>query len=479
MMHQLTTVRKYIFLILVAWITIWGCPSAAMAADVSAGTDKTLPPVYKAFPEISPQVLDAAFWIGRLGDPDKILMSEEQITRFNQVNCTRSKSVEDIWNAGESISREDLLQLIAGVSEPRAAYRYSEKGKRLDSKDFESFSANIDFKGLPETMTVQYGMTIRRTGMRAYPTYKKALKQKGALGFDHLIISAVYVAEPMLILAKSIDRRWLFVQTDTVRGWIPEMDIAYGNRQDILDYMRRKPFVIITSPFAWVTLIDHQSNSDPHIRLDMGIRLPLADETALHREHYAAVVLPLRNGEGKLSFAGRAYIPMNDIHSGYLPYTRANIIRQAFMFHGESYGWGGSGNSRDCSAFLSDIYRTFGIVIPRNSIDQAFDSIGLTYSFSNLASMEDRLHLLDLLSMYAPFPIYKPGHAMLYLGSYKGRHYVIHDAAGFYTLNRKGKPVRSRIMKVVVFPLEIMHDANGKTFPDAVHTARVFIHNGQ
>ncbi|MGD0277073.1 MAG: SH3 domain-containing protein [Syntrophales bacterium] len=469
------TVRKYIFLLLFAWITIWGFSSIAVAADVSVPKLS----VYKAFPDISPQVLDASFWIKRLAEPEKILMTEEQIARFNQANCTRTKSVEDIWNTGESISREELLRLIAGVSEPRTAYRYSEKGKRLDSKDFESFAANIDIKGLPESIRVQYGMSVRRTIMRAYPTNKKAMKQKGALGFDHLIESAVYVAEPMLILAESLDRRWLFVQTATVRGWIPETDIAYGNRQEIMDYTRRKPFVIVTSPFVAVTLIDHQAGSDLHIRLDMGIRLPLAVETGLYHEHDAVVVLPLRNEKGRLSFAGRSYISMKDVHPGYLPYTRANIIRQAFMMHGESYGWGGSGNARDCSAFLSDIYKTFGIMVPRNSIDQAFDSVGLTYDFSNLTSMKDRLRLFDSLSAYAPFPIYKPGHAMLYLGSYNGRHYVIHDASGFYTLNRKGKPVRSRIMKVVVFPLEIMHDIDGKAFPDAVRTVREFIYNGQ
>jgi hypothetical protein len=286
----------------------------------------------------------------------------------------------------------------------------------------------------------------------------------------------VYAAEPMQILAKSLDRQWLFVQTATVRGWIPEIDVAYGNRQDILDYARREPFVVITSPFAVVQLIDHQADAYAHIRLDMGIRLPLADEPGLRREHYVTVVLPLMNKEGKLLFAGRAYIPLVDVHHGYLPYTRANIIRQAFLFHGEPYGWGGSKNARDCSAFLSDIYRTFGIILPRNTNDQAFESLGFTYNFSKLASTEERLRLLDSLSAHTPFPIYKPGHAMLYLGSYEGKHYIIHDAAGFYTLNSSGKPVRKRIMQVIVSPMEMMRESDGTILPDDIHTARDFIY---
>jgi len=438
--------------------------------------ETVLPQAYRAFPDIPPSVLDPSFWIGRLTDPHRVLMSEGQIAQFNRANSAHGKSLEDIWNVAETIPREDLISLITEVSRPRAAYRYDERGKRLTRKDIEAFAANIDMKSLPERVTVQYGMTLRRTVMRAYPTNKKALKEKGALSFDHLITSAVYAAEPMQILAKSLDHQWLFVQTATVRGWVPAMDVAYGNKQDVLDYARREPFVVVTSPFVLVPLIDRQGEANAHIRLDMGIRLPLADDPGLRREHYVTAALPLMNKEGQLSFAGRAHIPLADVHHGYLPYTRANIIRQAFLLHGEPYGWGGSKNARDCSAFLSDIYRTFGIILPRNTDDQAFESLGLTYNFSKLASTDERLRLLDSLSVHTPFPLYKPGHAMLYLGSYEGKHYVIHDAAGFYTLNASGRPVRKRIMQVIISPMESMRESDGTLFPDHIHTARDFVY---
>ena len=55
----------------------------------------------------------------------------------------------------------------------------------------------------------------------------------------------------------------------------------------------------------------------------------------------------------------------------YLPLTRANLLRQGFKFLGERYGWGHSYNARDCSGFVSEVYRSFGVQLPRNTRDQA------------------------------------------------------------------------------------------------------------
>src|SRR3546814_6380766 len=69
-----------------------------------------------------------------------------------------------------------------------------------------------------------------------------------------------------------------------------------------------------------------------------------------------------------------------DSASDYLPLTRANIIRQGFRFLGERYGWGHGYNGRDCSGFVSEVYRSMGVQLPRNTSDQsvspALDQLG-------------------------------------------------------------------------------------------------------
>jgi len=56
---------------------------------------------------------------------------------------------------------------------------------------------------------------------------------------------------------------------------------------------------------------------------------------------------------------------------GPVPATRANVLRQAFAFLGERYGWGHDFGARDCSGFVCDVYRSLGILLPRNTRDQA------------------------------------------------------------------------------------------------------------
>ena len=60
-----------------------------------------------------------------------------------------------------------------------------------------------------------------------------------------------------------------------------------------------------------------------------------------------------------------------DAAADYLPLNRANLLRQGFKFLGERYGWGHSYNARDCSGFVSEVYRSFGVQLPRNTRDQA------------------------------------------------------------------------------------------------------------
>ena len=60
-----------------------------------------------------------------------------------------------------------------------------------------------------------------------------------------------------------------------------------------------------------------------------------------------------------------------DVHQGYLDFTQAGIITQAFKCLGDRYGWGGMLKSPDCSAYALNVYRCFGLNIPRNTTWQS------------------------------------------------------------------------------------------------------------
>ena len=59
------------------------------------------------------------------------------------------------------------------------------------------------------------------------------------------------------------------------------------------------------------------------------------------------------------------------MHAGFLPFTKANISKVAFSALGNTYGWGGSLNSDDCSGYMRNVYKCFGMELARNTTWQS------------------------------------------------------------------------------------------------------------
>ena len=106
------------------------------------------------------------------------------------------------------------------------------------------------------------------------------------------------------------------------------------------------------------------------LQLDMGVRLPLRRTPRPTSRSTASIPipswivdLPVRERERRAAHSRPRCCRSNaDTAADYLPLTRANLIRQAFKFLGERYGWGHAYNGRDCSGFVSEVYRSMGVL---------------------------------------------------------------------------------------------------------------------
>jgi cell wall-associated NlpC family hydrolase len=209
----------------------------------------------------------------------------------------------------------------------------------------------------------------------------------------------------------------------------------------------------------------------------MGVRLPLADPDTLsqnvdgqnpHASH--AVRLPVRSENGELGFRTALIARSQDISLGYLPFTRRNIIQQAFKFLGERYGWGHSYNARDCTGLVSEVYRTVGIFLPRNSSQQGNSPIGENIRFAPDDSAEEKLKTLT--SADVGDLLYSTGHVMLYLGTMDGQPYVIHDLSGSGGVGEDGKYEEDAINGVSVTPLSPMHVSQAFTYLEKMYAIK-------
>ena len=230
------------------------------------------------------------------------------------------------------------------------------------------------------------------------------------------------VGWPVYILSERGDR--YEVQCHHYYGWVLKTCIAKTTDLDL--------WLSFANPSDFVVIIDKNYTVNNQF-LDMSCKLPYIGETGSAYK----VKLPTRNSStGMLSSTSSYTIPFDKGSHGYLPYTKNNVVIQAFKVLGLTYGWGGINNLTDCSGYVGDIYRCFGFIFPRDTGEQCV-SVGL--HVLNVSGNSDSVKSSKLDQYESPYPIYMSGHVVLYLGKLSGTRYIIHQngtdkAVGYGTL---------------------------------------------
>ena len=130
--------------------------------------------------------------------------------------------------------------------------------------------------------------------------------------------------------------------------------------------------------------------------------------------------IPIKDGLLQLPFYDgkslniKTHPPKEGCHTGYLPFSRQNVLSQAIKFLETPYDWGEKNGGLDCSSLIMYSFASCGITLPRQSIEQA----KITFPVS-VFDVEDAL-----ISLPGDI-IYMPGHVMLSLG---GKN-IIHASA--------------------------------------------------
>src|SRR3546814_10411590 len=107
--------------------------------------------------------------------------------------------------------------------------------------------------------------------------------------------------------------------------------------------------------------------------------------------------------------------------------------------------------TRDCSGFVSEIYRSFGVQLPRNTSAQSVSPALNRLAFDAGDSRDKRMEAASGLQVGDL--VYIPGHVMMVIGHDNGMPYVIHDTNGGSWLGPDGTLVRGRLNGVSVTPL--------------------------
>ena len=331
---------------------------------------------------------------------DEAMMTFTEINEYNQYMMEHTKALYDLESMTE-LSKEEILSMIQKYQLPDSPYN---DGILITQDDRYQIINNLNLDKVTSITEMKKGIIINKTNLKSFPTHISFHSSLEST-FDMIQESELAVNSKVLILHESKDHKWNFVISNIYAGWVLKEDIAEVNDYNEFDSDR---FVVITTPFLEVdgTL------------LTMGVRLPYFG----HRDGRYEVYLPTSQ-DGYLK-TKRVFIDEKYLNVGYLPYTKENLVKQAFKYEGVKYRWGGKGYGVDCSSFVSNVYLTFGIQLARNTGDQE-ESLKDVQMIGTLSNQEK----LNQLKEHEFALMYQPGHVMLYLGYENGTHKMIHANA--------------------------------------------------
>lgn len=387
------------------------------------------------------KLINPEFWISVTGKANEVILNGEQIKAFNLRVAEKSPSMEDLLKYPDTVDGEKLRQIISGVN-VLSGQLYC-NGVIFTDREKEDLIKELNLGGLSGTFPVRYGVSVRRSNLRALPMAEGLFETADDIYFDNLQETAVDPSEPLLILHTSGSGKFFYVQMYNCRGWIAVADVSVTDRTHWLDYALPDKFLSVLARNFFIR------SEGENILYQMGSRLLVKDK------YFSAfiVLIPRRGADGTL-FEDKQLIFVNNenVHYGYMPYTRANLIRESMKFYGAPYGWGGLLESEDCSGLVNDVYRVFGIYLPRNSGQQA-RTAGVNIPFQGLNAPQRYNIIAEMVS--AGDVLCMKGHVMIYLGQADGVPYAVHSLGSHTIHHADGSKEKQRIMKVVVSDLSL------------------------
>jgi len=416
--------------------------------------------------------LTPQYWAARLPTADALILDRAQIQAQNARMRADDASIHDLRALPAQLPRAQVLAAVQALSKWPEKTLYGVDGKALGAAQRTASLDNLALAAIPAQRALQYGLVTHRAALRTFPTSLRVFTTQGDTDIDRFQESALFPGDAVAVLHESADGQWLFVTSERYAAWIEKRFVGIGDAATVLGYGQHGPYRVITGATAFTAYTPEEPRVS-RLQLDMGVRLPvLADwppGTPVNgQQAHAGYVLqlPVRNDDGRLALVPALLPRAQDSAADYLPLTPRTLLTQAFKFLGERYGWGHDYDTRDCSGFVSEIYRSVGVLMPRNTSAQAVSPALDRIAFTGKDSKARRTTAVNQLQVGDL--VYIPGHVMMAIGHVDGRTWVIHDTAGGSWSGPDGTRVQAHLNGVSVTPLEPMMASDTVSYIDRI-----------
>lgn len=398
----------------------------------------------------------ADYWVKRNPQGEAEYLTREEIAAANQEMRAKSASLTDLASYPRTVEGAALKELILDAQqdfreEAGPGEHYDKGGKPILQADYNLAKANCNLEAIPARTDIRYGVLTRRTDMRLLPTEKYYFDDPSFQHYDDLQGTALDPCEPVLVMHESRDGRFAFVVGRFYKGWVSMENIGFADRAAWERYVSPQDFLVVVDHKKKVQVKDGQE-----VLFQMGSLIPLKSSAA--RGGVYEALLPV-SAKGRLSEVEVPVKQDDTVSLGYLACTPNNFVRQSLKFLGDVYGWGGMEESVDCSSFVQDVYRSMGILIPRDADQQ---ELAMPDSVS-LAGLDTEARYAKVEEAPVGAMLFKPWHVMLYLGrDAQGTPLAIHSASSYFTFSG-GEAKKHYIRQVLVSDLTYQNSKAVKT----------------
>lgn len=430
----------------------------------------------KIVPGSTAEMQSAKFWISRIKNPDKVIMTPDQIKALNEKNKTRGSNFTDIfgnpYSIDNTLASQERIGIMYHVEDPltytsfpsdslkfrierqnqwlRESAIADRRGLPFDEDMKKELLDNTDVESIPSgSVRPQYGIIVEHTLGRLMPYELPTGRGSGSFLMDSMQAGLVDYGQPVAVLHMSKDRRWAYIRSEISFVWAEARHIALGTPKEIRAYIDSPSFIVATTHKIPIYGDSNFRNYITDFYLGAKVKL-LEKTTAGYRVSY-----PVRTPEGSFSTATGWVKSDASVSVGYQPFTQRNILNTFFSLLYRPYSGRDSFNERDCCGTMRTVFRTFGFHMGRWTSHQLHASDHV-YMFPRDTPKEKKYELLKGCEPGICL-VGDGGHISMYIGQADGRYFVIHQSG--YSYNDENG-VRLSVARVNVNDTELAGGSN-------------------
>jgi len=338
-------------------------------------------------PGTDPAWRNPGYWVSQMEKPDEVVLTVDQIQAMNTdydanirktdpfagLSKERTPNLNHWWPGWVTPVAPDLFAMRPSEVADIVRERIGIQVKYLKDKPYGNVSAieyseadigrfehEMAIDNVPREITPLRGLVVRTTLVRNVTTstpIEIGLQNNGERRFDMFNICLAKIGQPVTILYPSRSGEYLLVLTSDAYGWVLSSDIGISDGTGVNQFADPEEFVVCTGDKVMFYADEACTIASGWFR--MGDRLPLAYEG--NKRH---INVPVRMMNGQLTYETAWLREDAQVHVGWLPYTRRNVVETALRLIDNPYDFTNGFFGRNHETTYRDIFACFGFKLP-------------------------------------------------------------------------------------------------------------------